>query len=143
MVIKEGVLSQYDLTRDAEALGLVKIPGAIIGGFFGGVTQGLSDKKSVLEGRKEVIVAQKDILQNQKDLEATEKALNDQRKAIFVPKENDPTKMVDANQGGTPAQGTVATDRAAAYRNATLTIYPYSVSLEKAIQEIAKGTYRR
>ncbi|MCF8531661.1 MAG: hypothetical protein K9G48_01545 [Reyranella sp.] len=52
VAIKDGVASGYDLERDSELLGIVKIPGTILSGLVAGVTQGLTDQKSIADQLK-------------------------------------------------------------------------------------------
>ena len=52
--ISSGILAKYEFKRDSEILTLVKIPGGILAGVVNGLTQGLTDRKSILDKRKEV-----------------------------------------------------------------------------------------
>ena len=59
ITLNRGILSGYNIERDSELMGLVKLPGAILSGAVAGITQGLSDRKSISEKTKEVADAQK------------------------------------------------------------------------------------
>ncbi|MDO8975807.1 hypothetical protein [Reyranella sp.] len=52
IAIKDGIASGYDLERDSELLGIAKIAPAILSGVVAGVTQGLTDQKSIADQLK-------------------------------------------------------------------------------------------
>lgn len=75
--IEDGMLKQYDIKRDSELLGLVKIPGQIIGGLVAGVTQQLTDEKSIVDKQKALADSQKALADSQKALIEAQKAAQD------------------------------------------------------------------
>lgn len=116
ITFKDGVVDKYDLKRDSTILGLVKIPGAILSGLVTGVTDGLTGKKSIIDKRKELADSEK----------ALAEAVSARDKSV-----------VAANVGETSVklQNATATPPASSYAAVTLTIYPFSETLTKAISE--------
>lgn len=146
--VKDGMLARYDLVRDAEALGLVKIPGAILGGLVAGVTQGLNDRKSTIDARNNLLTSE----------EAYYKALQAAHDRAQGKPISGTVPPVPTNQNGTPAPAggapvatpptpppraetpspPASTGDARTYRAATLTIYLYSTALADAIKALPK-----
>ena len=108
--ITNGILASYEVERDSELLGAVKIPGAIIGGLVTGITEGLTSKKTVTEKTKELVDAQAALEAANKKATQASLDLN-----AAVAKEDKP-----------PAT--------AAYTSTVLTVYPYSQTLTDAIK---------
>lgn len=99
-----GIVNAYEIDREADLLGLVKIPGAVIGGLAAGLTEQLDFDKSVAD--------------KQKALAESEDAL-----AKVLDKRVGTLKLQNAEMGTTGA-----------YTAAALTVYPLSVPLTDAIQ---------
>jgi hypothetical protein len=110
MTIKDGILTNYDMDRDSELLGLVKIPGALIGGVIAGMTQGLGDAKTMVDKRK--------------DLADSETALAEAEK-----KKVEATKLKLQSGNASGAKPTNA------YMANALTVYPYSATLVDQIRK--------
>jgi hypothetical protein len=104
VTIKDGILSNYELDRKSELLGLVKIPGAVIGGVFSGMKQGLDDTKDVVDKQKDLVKSETELAKAQKE-------------------KIDATKIV--LQSGTDSSGKPVN----AYMAMTLTLYAYSAAL--------------
>jgi hypothetical protein len=111
-----GILDKYELERDSEVLGVVKIPGAILNGIVAGLTQGLTDEKSIIDARKDVATSE----------EALAKAEKSRNEAV-ASRGTTSTALHSSTAGGVAGD----TDYAAA----TLTIYPFSDALSRAIDE--------
>lgn len=104
ITIKDGILSNYALDRKSELLGLVKIPGAVIGGVFAGMAQGLDDTKSLVDKHKDLAKSETELAKAQKDrIEATKVTL----------------------QSGAEIAGKSVN----AYAATTLTLYAYSAAI--------------
>ena len=111
ITIKEGILASYDMERASELLGLIKIPGAIIGGFVAGIVQGIGDQQSIIDKRKELADSEVALAEAEKRrLEVTKVKLQN----------------ATAEGGGKIPN---------AYAAATLTVYPYSSALAEAIRQ--------
>lgn len=113
--IQDGILKQYDVTKKSEALGLVQIPGAILNGIVAGVTQGLGDQKTVADKSAELAKSQEDLA----------KAKESRNKAV----ESLGSSSLNL-QSGTTGEGGEAT-----YSQLTLTVYPFSEALARAVEE--------
>lgn len=114
--IENGVLKQYNINRDSEALALVKLPGAVLGGLVAGVVQQLEDEKSVLDKRKALADSEKALVEAEKAAaEAAAEAVN-----------ADTTGL----QNATVTTGAGSGDAVAA----ASTFYLYSETLERALK---------
>lgn len=105
ITVEDGILKGYNLKRDSELLGLVKIPGTILDGLVAGAVQSLTDSKSVLDAQK----AEADSAKAAKDAKAAATAA---------------VKLESDAAGGA----------AAAYVAQTLTFYTYPATLTTAIR---------
>lgn len=114
IAIKDGIVEKYELKRDSELLGLVKLPGAIINGLVSGLTQGLTDNKSILDKRTELAQSE----------EALAKAKAERNKTIS-----------NVGEATVPLQNAAGTAPPVSYSAATLTIYPFSETLTQAIRD--------
>lgn len=114
--IKDGVVDKYDLKRDSAILGLVKIPGAIVGGLVAGITENLTAEKSIIDKRK--------------DLAASEEAL-----AQAITTRNQAVAAANVGEASVNLQNSTGEQPASSYAAATLTIYPFSETLTQAISQ--------
>lgn len=105
ITITDGVLTAYDIKRDSELLGLVQIPGSILDGIISGLTQGLTDQKSVADKKVETAESEGKLSE----------AINKNATAL------------KAQSAGGPAD--------APYTSATLTVYPYQKDLAGLLTE--------
>jgi hypothetical protein len=121
--IKDGVVNKYELKRGSEALGVVKIPGAILNGIVAGVTQGLTDEKSIIDKRK-------DLAESETALANATKARNEAVETMGTTKSN--LQSAAVNPGANAAAR-------ADYSAVSLTVYPFSESLARAIEEAKKA----
>lgn len=119
VVISDGMLEKYDIKRDSEVLGLVKLPGAAIGGIIAGLTQQFEDRKSLAD--------------KQKEMAESEKALAEAKEAAS----KSPSTIGETSLSLQNAQDSTAAKLA--YYAATLTIYPHSESLAGLIEERIKN----
>jgi hypothetical protein len=101
VTIKDGILSSYDLDKKSELLGLMKIPGQFIGGFFEGMKSGLDDEKAVVDKQKDLVHSQNELAKTR--VEATKLTL----------------------QSGNDSAGRPIN----AYTATTLTLYAYSAAI--------------
>lgn len=152
VTIKEGMLTKYELTRDSEALGLVKIPGAILGGVVSGVTQGINDRKAIVETQTGLVKSQTTLAEAREAAEkqamagATGGLVKTQAGTAGAATTTTGTAgsaMVTGTPGaavvtGTPSTATTpaSNPNLAAYKTATLTVYPFSTALQDAIVAI-------
>jgi len=115
IVIKDGILQSYNLERDSEALGLVKVVGAIPGALLAGTLQGLDDQKTVLDKQKGVVDSETGLTKASTDL-------------IKAQKENADAsvKLQNATFGG----------GSKAYEAQVLKIYPFSSSIASAARDM-------
>jgi len=124
IVVKDGILEKSELKRDSEALGLVKLPGAAISGFVSGVTQGLTDEKSILDKRKELAESE----------EALAKAKASRDEAIGSVG-SDSVDLQNARAGEAASDND--------YAAAALTVYPFSEALTRALAAAIKEKEQR
>lgn len=115
IVIKDGILQSYNLERDSEALGLVKVIGAIPGALLAGTLQGLDDQKATLDKQKSVVDSEAGLTKAGTDL-------------IKAQKENADAsvKLQNATFGG----------GGKAYEAQVLKIYPFSSSITAAVRDM-------
>jgi hypothetical protein len=104
-------------------LGVVKIPGAILNGIVAGVTQGLTDEKSIIDKRK-------DLAESETELANATKARNEAVESVGTTKSN--LQNAAVNPGANLAAR-------ANYAAVSLTVYPFSESLARAIEEAKKA----
>lgn len=103
--ITNGILTGHELKRDSEALGLVQVPGKILAGVITGFTQGITDETTRLQEQEKLIAAQD--------------SFNEKREASLQ-------LQNEAAQPGTSGF---------AYLSQTMTVYPFSNSLNQAVQQ--------
>jgi hypothetical protein len=96
ITMKDGILTEYQLKRDSELLGLVKVLGSIPGGLVAGFTQQRTDEKTITDKEKELTQSQSELA----------KSITEGRKL----------------QSG-DSSGAVPPNSAARYANETLTVY--------------------
>ncbi|WP_420347607.1 hypothetical protein [Pelagibius sp.] len=113
--IKDGVVNKYEVKRGSEALGIVKIPGSILNGIVAGITQGLTDEKSIIDKRK-------DVAESETALANATKARNEATESLGLSK---------SNLQNAPASAAARAD----YTSVSLTVYPFSETLARAIKE--------
>ena len=122
--IKDGIVEKYDLKRDSTLLGLVKIPGAILSGLVAGVTQNLTDQKSIIDKRKEVATSEEELA----------KAVKTRNEAVAAA--NVGETSISLQSATLDVSGSGKADAAASsYSVSTLTIYPFSETLTQAISQ--------
>ena len=122
--ITGGVLDKYDLKRGSEALGLVKLPGAILSGLVAGVTKGLTDEKSIIDKRKDVAESE----------EALTKAIANRNTAAVASRN---TEATEAGEAGIKLQNDSAGGaKPESYAAVTLTVYPHSETLAQLISSL-------
>ena len=126
--ITGGVLDKYDLKRGSEVLGLVKLPGAILSGLVAGVTQGLTDEKSIIDKRKGVAESE----------EALTKAIANRNTTALASRN---TQATDVGETGVNLQSaTVGEAQQNSYAAVTLTVYPHSETLIQLINSLPQTT---
>lgn len=109
--VQDGILQESNLKRDSEALGIVKVPGAVVGGLIAGATQVLEDDAVVSEKEAELVESQQSLI---------EAEANRDRVAL---------------QNATGSN----TTKNNAYAREALTIYPYSNALANAVDARIKA----
>ena len=112
--IKDGILEKSELKRDSEALGIVKLPGAAISGFVSGITQGLTDEKSILDKRKELAASEEALAEAEASRDETIGSLGPDSVSLQNARAGDDASLSD-------------------YAAATLTVYPFSDALTRAL----------
>jgi len=125
--ITDGVLEKYELKRDSEVLGLVKLPGAILSGLVAGVTQGLTDEKSIVDKRRDVAESE----------EALTKAIANRNTAATEVGESgidlENTAATEVGESGIDLENTAGGAKRGIYTAVTLTVYPHSETLAQLI----------
>jgi len=113
--IQDGIVARNDLKRESEILGVAKLPGAALNGLVAGITQGLTERKSIIDKRKDLAASE------QSYAEAVES-----RKKTTVSQGTTSLDLQNAT-----AEGATAADYAAT----TLTVYPFSETLTNALEQ--------
>ncbi len=111
VTLKDGMVTNYEINRKSEALGLVKTIGGIPGAFMQGVFSGLDDKKTEVTKTTDLINAQTDLHKAQQQAAETSVTLQN---APFQAKGSSASK---------PYEATI------------VTVYPFKATLAKAVRQ--------